>query len=117
MKKSLTILFSMISALMFVSCFEMKQQISYKKGIYNYSIEFTVDKTVLAMLGENTSIDSEEILGSVDSEDFTVSPEKIRIEKVNTQTHEGSRFLFSIDEKTTDTLAQIFLPSKKRKIN
>lgn len=107
MKKKTAFAFLIIVCLLFTSCVDYVQSISYKNGNYQMYYKVTLSKLLFAMMDE----DPEEIFKDFDEEAFGEVPENASVNPVNTDLEVGAEFKFSIDPKTTDDTEKAFLPT------
>lgn len=103
MKKKFVILFFICSvSFLFTSCVEIVQTIDFCDGNYKIGYRLTLNKTLLAMGGE----DSETFL---DDMDFSDLPEGVTANTIDTSLDIGFGFDIIVDPKTTEEIRD-FLP-------
>ena len=93
--------------LLFTSCIDYVQSITYKDGKYQMYYKVTLSKVLFALGDE----DPEEIFESFDEETLEDLPENVDVKPVNTDLEVGAEFTLSIDPKTTDETEKSFLPT------
>lgn len=99
---------------MFVSCFTMKQGLSYEKGNYCYTVELAVDKMVLAL----AEMDADTLFEQFDSElakKGGITEDNIKVEKIDTETDAGFKISMVVNEKTEDEKEKAVIPVKNGK--
>ncbi len=107
MRKTIKIFSLFILCLIFTSCVDYIQSISYKNGKYQMYYKVTLSKLLFTMMDE----DPEEIFRDFDEEALGEVPENASVNPVNTDLEVGAEFKFSIDPKTTDETEKAFLPT------
>ena len=107
MKKLLRLLVLILFCVVFTSCVDYVQSISYKNGKYQMYYKVTLSKLLFAMMDE----DPEEIFQNFDEEALGEVPENASVNPVNTDLEVGAEFKFNIDPKTTDEIEKTFLPT------
>lgn len=93
--------------LLFTSCIDYVQSITYKDGKYQMYYKVTLSKVLFALGDE----DPEEIFESFDEDTLEDLPENVDVKPVNTDLEVGAEFSLSIDPKTTDETEKSFLPT------
>ena len=106
MKKNLCLLLLLLIPLLFTSCIDYVQSITYKDGKYQIYYKITLSKLLFAMADD----DPEEIFEYFDEESLEDFPENVDVKPVNTDLEVGAEFLLLIDPKTTDETEKSFLP-------
>lgn len=106
MKKILYLLLLLLISLLFTSCIDYIQSITYKDGKYQIYYKITLSKVLFAMTEQNP----EEIFEYFDEESLDDLPENVYAKPVNTDFEVGAEFSLSIDPKTTDETEKSFLP-------
>lgn len=107
MRKLLHLLPLLLIPLLFTSCIDYVQSITYKDGKYQMYYKVTLSKVLFALGDE----DPEEIFESFDEETLEDLPENVDVKPVNTDLEVGAEFTLSIDPKTTDETEKSFLPT------
>lgn len=93
-------------SLLFTSCIDYVQSISYKDGNYHIYHKITLSKLLFALGNE----DPEEIFNGFDEEALDELPKNISFKKVNTDLEFGAEFSFIIHPKTSDEEERTLLP-------
>ena len=106
MKKNLYLFSLFLITLLFTSCIDYVQSITYKDGKYQIYYKITLSKLLFAMADENP----EEIFEYFDDESLDDLPENAFVKPVNTDLEVGAEFSFLIDPETTDETEKSFLP-------
>ena len=91
MKKTFYLLLVVLLSLLFTSCIDYVQSISFKDGKYQLYYKITLSKVLFAMSGENP----DEFLDML-NEDTEGLPENARLNTVNTDLEVGMEFFLSI---------------------
>ena len=107
LRKLLHLLPLLLIPLLFTSCIDYVQSITYKDGKYQMYYKVTLSKVLFALGDE----DPEEIFESFDEETLEDLPENVDVKPVNTDLEVGAEFSLSIDPKTTDEIEKSFLPT------
>lgn len=107
MRKLLRLLPLLLIPLLFTSCIDYVQSITYKDGKYQMYYKVTLSKVLFALGDE----DPEEIFESFDEDTLKDLPENVDVKPVNTDLEVGAEFSLSIDPKTTDEIEKSFLPT------
>ena len=107
MRKLLHLLPLLLIPLLFTSCIDYVQSITYKDGKYQMYYKVTLSKVLFALGDE----DPEEIFESFDEDTLKDVPENVDVKPVNTDLEVGAEFSLSIDPKTTDEIEKSFLPT------
>lgn len=107
MKKFFRHLSLLLISLLFTSCIDYVQSITYKNGEYQIYYKVTLSKVLFALANE----DPEEIFESFDEKTLEDLPENIDVKTVNTDLEVGAEFSHSIAPKTTDETEKLFLPT------
>lgn len=107
MRKLLRLLPLLLIPLLFTSCIDYVQSITYKDGKYQMYYKVTLSKVLFALGDE----DPEEIFESFDEDTLEDLPENVDVKPVNTDLEVGAEFSLSIDPKTTDETEKSFLPT------
>ena len=107
MRKLLHLLPLLLIPLLFTSCIDYVQSITYKDGKYQMYYKVTLSKVLFALGDE----DPEEIFESFDEDTLKDLPENVDVKPVNTDLEVGAEFSLSIDPKTTDEIEKSFLPT------
>lgn len=107
MRKLLRLLPLLLIPLLFTSCIDYVQSITYKDGKYQMYYKVTLSKVLFALGDE----DPEEIFESFDEETLEDLPENVDVKPVNTDLEVGAEFTLSIDPKTTNETEKSFLPT------
>ena len=107
MRKLLRLLPLLLIPLLFTSCIDYVQSITYKDGKYQMYYKVTLSKVLFALGDE----DPEEIFESFDEDTLKDLPENVDVKPVNTDLEVGAEFSLSIDPKTTDETEKSFLPT------
>lgn len=107
LRKLLHLLPLLLIPLLFTSCIDYVQSITYKDGKYQMYYKVTLSKVLFALGDE----DPEEIFESFDEETLEDLPENVDVKPVNTDLEVGAEFTLSIDPKTTDETEKSFLPT------
>lgn len=107
MRKLLCLLPLLLIPLLFTSCIDYVQSITYKDGKYQMYYKVTLSKVLFALGDE----DPEEIFESFDEDTLEDLPENVDVKPVNTDLEVGAEFSLSIDPKTTDETEKSFLPT------
>lgn len=107
MRKLLHLLPLLLIPLLFTSCIDYVQSITYKDGKYQMYYKVTLSKLLFALGDE----DPEEIFESFDEDTLKDLPENVDVKPVNTDLEVGAEFSLSIDPKTTDEIEKSFLPT------
>ena len=106
MRKRLCLLLLLIP-LLFTSCIDYVQSITYKDGKYQMNYKITLSKLVFAMGGQ----DPEQMFNDFDKETMEDMPANAEVSPVNTDLEVGAEFTLHIDPKTTDETEKSFLPT------
>lgn len=106
MKKILYLFSLFLVSLLFTSCIDYVQSITYKDGKYQIYYKIALSKLLFAMADD----DPEEIFEYFDEESLEDFPENVDVKPVNTDLEVGAEFLLLIDPKTTDETEKSFLP-------
>ena len=96
-----------LCALLFTSCIDYVQTVSYKGGAYQMYYKITLSKVLFAMGGEDPS----EIFGEFDEGAFSNLPKDAFVNRVDTDLEVGAEFSFSIKANTKDANEKAFLPT------
>lgn len=107
LRKLLRLLPLLLIPLLFTSCIDYVQSITYKDGKYQMYYKVTLSKVLFALGDE----DPEEIFESFDEDTLKDLPENVDVKPVNTDLEVGAEFSLSIDPKTTDEIEKSFLPT------
>lgn len=107
MRKLLHLLPLLLIPLLFTSCIDYVQSITYKDSKYQMYYKVTLSKVLFALGDE----DPEEIFESFDEDTLKDLPENVDVKPVNTDLEVGAEFSLSIDPKTTDEIEKSFLPT------
>lgn len=107
LRKLLHLLPLLLIPLLFTSCIDYVQSITYKDGKYQMYYKVTLSKVLFALGDE----DPEEIFESFDEDTLEDLPENVDVKPVNTDLEVGAEFSLSIDPKTTDETEKSFLPT------
>ena len=107
LRKLLHLLPLLLIPLLFTSCIDYVQSITYKDGKYQMYYKVTLSKVLFALGDE----DPEEIFESFDEDTLKDLPENVDVKPVNTDLEVGAEFSLSIDPKTTDEIEKSFLPT------
>ncbi len=106
MKKICTFFFLLLIPVLFTSCIDYVQTVSYKDGKYQIYYKVTLSKLLFAIADE----DPEEIFEYFDEESLEDLPENADVKPVNTDLEVGAELSLLIDPKTTDESEKFFLP-------
>ncbi len=99
---------------MFMSCFSMKQSLSYEKGNYSYTVELAVDKMVLAL----AEMDADTLFAQFDNElakKGGISDENVKVEKIDTEKDAGFKISVVVNEDTEVESEKAVIPVKNGK--
>ena len=107
LRKLLHLLPLLLIPLLFTSCIDYVQSITYKDGKYQMYYKVTLSKVLFALGDE----DPEDIFESFDEDTLKDLPENVDVKPVNTDLEVGAEFSLSIDPKTTDEIEKSFLPT------
>lgn len=107
MKKLFRFLPLLLIPLLFTSCIDYVQSITYTDGKYQMYYKITLSKVFFAMVGQ----DSDQIFNDFDKEAKEGMPDNIEIKPVNTDLEVGAEFIFHIDPRTNDETEKSFLPT------
>lgn len=97
----------LLISILFTSCIDYVQSITYKDGKYQMYYKVTLSKVLFALGNE----DPEAIFESFDEDTLENLPENVDLKPVNTDLEIGAEFTLSIDPKTTDEIEKSFLPT------
>ena len=106
MKKIPCLLLLLLISMLFTSCIDYVQSVTYKDGKYQIYYKITLSKVLFAIADENP----EEVFEYFDDESLDDLPENVYAKPVNTDLEVGAEFSLSIDPKTTDETEKSFLP-------
>ncbi len=106
MRRTARIFFLIMLPILFTSCVDYVQSISYKNGKYQMYYKVTLSKVLFAMAEE----DPEELFKGFDEDALGELPKNISVRNVNTDLEVGAEFSFLIDPHTKDEKEQSFLP-------
>lgn len=95
--------------LLFTSCVDYVQAITYKDGKYQMYYKVTFSKVLFALAEE----DPEAVFESLDVENLGEMPEDAYVRRVDTDLEVGAEFAFSIDPRTTVEEEKDFLPKTR----
>lgn len=109
MKKLFPILL-ILSALLFTSCIDYVQSISYKDGEYQLYYKITLSKLLVAMADQ----DPDEMFSEFNEENLDSLPEGAKVNPVNTDLEVGAEFHFSVNPKTENEKERSFLPKTSK---
>lgn len=107
MLKKLSIIFLVLISLIFTSCIDYVQSVTYKDGKYQMYYKITLSKVLFA-LGDQ---DPDDIFDEFDEEALSELPENVEVKPVSTDLEVGAEFTLSIDPRTTDEREKEFLPT------
>lgn len=99
--------FVLLAPLVFTSCIDYVQTVSYKDGAYRLYYKITLSKLLFALGDE----DPEDVLEGFDGEAFSELPNAVEARSVNTDLEVGAEFAFSVSPKTADKAEKSFLPT------
>lgn len=108
MRKIVSLISLLLICLVFTSCVDYVQSVTFKNGKYHMYYKVTLSKLLFAMADE----DPEEIFMDFDEEEIGELPPNISIKPVNTEQEVGAEFTFEIDPKTTDETEKLKLLQK-----
>lgn len=108
MRKIVSLISLLLICLVFTSCVDYVQSVTFKNGKYHMYYKVTLSKLLFAMADE----DPEEIFMDFDKEEIGELPPNILIKPVNTELEVGAEFTFEIDPKTTDETEKLKLLQK-----
>ena len=94
--KKFSFIFVILVSLLFTSCIDYVQTVTYKDGKYQLYYKVTLSKVIFAM---------------VDEEALSELPENVVVHPVNTDLEVGAEFTMTIDPRTTDETEKEFLPT------
>ncbi len=103
----------MVSGIL-LSCFSMKQGLSYEKGNYTYSVDITVDKMILAL----AEMDADALFAQFDAslaKNGGINQDKVKVEKIDSEEDAGFKITMTVDEKTEDETEKFIIPVKNGK--
>lgn len=106
MKKIFYLLLLVLVSLLFTSCIDYVQSISYEDGKYQLYYKVTLSKVLFAMGGENP----EDMLESFD-DSMDDLPDNVKYQAVNTDLELGMEFSLAIDPRTGNGEEKEFLPT------
>lgn len=106
MRKRLCLLSLLLIPVLFTSCIDYVQSITYKDGKYQMYYKITFSKVIFAMGG----MDPDQLLNSIDNEKMKNFPANAEIKPVNTDLEIGEEIILHIDPRTTDETEKSFLP-------
>jgi hypothetical protein len=109
MKNRFKIILLIFLPLIFVSCMDYVQSISYKDGKYHLYYKITVSKVMLAMANQKP----DDLFGDFDQVQSDELPKSIRVKKVDTDLEAGYEFYLEVNPKTADEKEKQFLLKKK----
>lgn len=118
MKKNFVLCFLVLVSILFTSCVDYVQSISYKNGKYKMYYKATLSKVLFAMTGENPDEIFKNFEGelntfnneSFEDETFENLPKSAKINPINTDLELGAEFSFEVDPRTTDETEKSYLP-------
>ena len=99
--------FVLLAPLIFTSCIDYVQTVSYKDGAYHLYCKVTLSKVLFALGDE----DPESIFEGFNDDAFSELPDDVAARPVNTDLEVGAEFAFSVSPKTTDKTEKSFLPT------
>lgn len=105
--KPLTVCLALIVSILFTSCLDYVQTVSYKNDMYQVYYKVTLSKLLFALGDE----DPEDIFDELNEDAFPTMPEHVEIRPVNTDLEVGAEFALHISPKTTDAKEKAFLPT------
>lgn len=105
--KKFSFIFVILISVLFTSCVDYVQTISFKDGKYQLYYKITLSKVLFA-LGDK---DPDDIFDEFDEEALSDLPENVAVKPVSTDLEVGAEFTLSIDPKTTDEREKEFLPT------
>ena len=105
--KKFSFIFVILVSLLFTSCIDYVQTVTYKDGKYQLYYKVTLSKVIFAMVDE----DPESIFDEFDEEALSELPENVVVHPVNTDLEVGAEFTMTIDPRTTDETEKEFLPT------
>ena len=106
MKNLIKVCGILLLTIMFTSCVDYVQSISYKDGKYHIYYKITLSKVIFAMADE----DPEEIFEEFDVETLEDMPENTIVKPVNTELEVGEEFYIDIDPRTKNDEEKSLLP-------
>lgn len=109
MRKRYLLICTIICAMLFTSCFDSLESITYSNGEYVITTRFTISKTTLEMATE--SDESGVTADSILKEMTDLFPSNASIEKVDTDTDFGISVTMKVKPNTKDENAKGFLPT------
>ena len=96
-------------SVLFTSCIDYVQSISYKDGRYRIYYKITLSKVLLAF----GDMDTDEIFGSFEDEIMEGLPQNIQLQRIDTDLEVGAEFSVVVHPKTSDENEKAVLPEKK----
>lgn len=94
-------------SMIFMSCIDYVQSITYQNGNYNLYYKITFSKMLFALAEQ----DPESIFDDFYDDDLSDLPENVEIKKVNTDLEVGAEFTLKISPRTTDDELKKYLPT------
>lgn len=106
------LVFVSIFSLLFFSCVDCVQAISYKDGNYTIYHKLTLSKTLIALADENPETVLKDFgLDGISDSESSMLPENVEINKVNTDLEVGAEFKIKISARTQDETEKSYLPT------
>ena len=93
----------LVCALLFTSCIDVVQSVTLKNGAFHVSLQVTLSKDLLALVGE----DGADFINEIDADDM---PAQLSVKQINTDTEIGIFCSGIIDPLTQDTSLQEMIP-------
>ena len=106
MKKLKLIIPVIFLSLLFTSCIDYVQSISFKDGEYHLYYKITLSK-LLCEMGDN---DSEDMFDELGEETLEGLPENVTVKPVNTDLELGAEYFLSVNPRTTKEEEKALLP-------
>ena len=107
MKRITNVIVLFVFCLLFTSCIDYVQTVSYKDGEYKLYYKVTLSKMLFEMADE----EPEEVFDVFNDDTLKDLPENIKIQRVNTDLEVGGEFFLNIKPKTTDETEKALLPT------
>lgn len=107
MKRFTNIIVLFVLCLLFTSCIDYVQTVSYKDGEYKLYYKVTLSKMLFEMADE----EPEEVFDVFNDDTLRDLPENIKVQRVNTDLEVGGEFFLNINPKTTDETEKALLPT------
>ena len=105
--KLISVAFILVAPILFTSCIDYVQTISYKDDMYSLYYKVTLSKELFALDNK----DPEDIFGDLNNDVFSDLPDNVETRSVNTDLEIGTEVSLNVNPRTASEAEKSFLPT------